>query len=40
MKMGDPQYIALSFVQKIQQIHIHFVSRIKSELQDIYNFVI
>lgn len=40
MKMDDPQYIALSLMQKIQQIPGHFISRVKSELQDIYNFLI
>ena len=40
MKMDDIHYIQLSFSTKLQQIPINFLARLKSELLDVYNFVV
>ena len=40
MKMDDIHYIQLSFSTKLQQIPINVLARLKSELLDVYNFVV
>lgn len=40
MKMDDVHYVQLSLASKIQQIPINFMARIKSEFEDVYNFIV
>lgn len=40
MKMDDTHYIQLPLASKLQQIPLNFLARLKSELQDVYNFVV
>ena len=39
-KMDDEHFLQLSFVQKLQQIPINFVARVRSQFQDIYNMIV
>lgn len=40
MKMDDIHYIELSLFDKLKQIPINFIARVRSEFEDVFNFFI
>lgn len=40
MKMDDPHYANLSLVEKLTQVPVNIVARVKAEVEDIYNFIV